>query len=438
MRREPFEEGFEEAVRRQLQERAASIEARPDPVGLARRIEQQEAGHGRGHLLLGAAVVVAAAAIGGGVGIALAPKPAPQRLFETSKSGNEAGPLPQAPAPARSKAAAGSHGPAPSSLGLTAGLARMTASGTSLSAVQTRLSPVSLESGSSLTGCFRPVLVSTAVTGEGVTSGSIGAVGLQPLAANGLELVDSGTAPALGGKDLWWATVAVGGKVARVAAEQPNGGIDAMKPVDGLAVLGGVVPTQLANGFFSLVAETPAGQTIHSIGFLAGWGPKAWGAGSPQSALSLRACPALGGGGALLTTTASQPAAPLLAGSSVLASFHQAYSAGLPAGVAENMAAVAGGRGPLRGAGAGEGAGRGDLTAAGLAAAVQVAKVAFVSADRADVVYREAAGPWQTGTAVLGPTGLWKVSRSSFCGSLSGALTANRPSLSVLERACRG
>ncbi len=437
MSKRPSRRAVEELLRRGLEARAASISPSPDPVDLARRIERAEASSGRGRLLATAAAVVVAAAVGGGVGAALVPSPPAQHLSAAAKTGSQAGPLPRGPQVSRRHRSPRAAGPS-ASAGPVVALARETSSGARLVATPAQLAPVAITSGSSPSGCFAAELVSTSASSDGAVAGATGVVDLQPLAADGLELVDSGTAPAEKGVDLWWATVAVGSKVARVAAEQPNGSIDAMKPVGGIAVLGGLVPTQSADGFFSLVAETPSGRPIHSIGFLAGSGPKAWGAASaPKSTAS--GCLTPGSGAGLLSTLASQPASPLLAGSSVLASFHQAYTAGLPAGLAENVATVVAGSGLLRAAGAiakRPTTGAGSPGPAALADQVEVARVAFLSSARAEVIYRAASGGWRTGMAVLGGSGIWKVSRTSFCGSLTGGLPPSGSELSPLARAC--
>ena len=294
------------------------------------------------------------------------------------------------------------------------------------------MSPVGVASGVTVSGCYSNELVTTTATRGTAVGGSTGVVGLQPLAANGLEVVNSGAVPTSGGLDIWWATVAVGSQVARVAAEEPDGATDAMRPQDGIAVLGGLTPTAVTSRFFSVVAEDATGQSLHSIGFLAGWGPEAIGTlPGPSSPVASTSCASAAGAGtpdeSATTLHGSQPAAPLLATASVVSAFHQAYAFGSPAGLAVSLSAVEGGTslespGGQRSASAGSG--RAGVSPESAAGNVEVARVTFLSAREAEVIYRAGGGRWRTGIAFVTRSGLWDVSRTTFCDDVLTGLHA--------------
>ena len=262
---------------------------------------------------------------------------------------------------------------------------RTTAAGAHLVAVAMPLPPVAVTSGLQPAGCYAGELITTSVAKGSASASATGVARIQPLASNGLEVVNSGTVPSSGGLDLWWATVAVGSGVARVAAEEPGGTTDAMKPQNGIAVVGGVTPASATPRFFSVVAENASGQSLHSIGFLTGWGPEAAGAAGSSGLAStaasaaqpqaVRSCEKTLGSGQQASTLGSQPAAPLLAAASVVAAFHQEYRSAGP---------------------------------------VDVSRISFLSARQAEVIYRvgtglKAPGRLRSGAALLRSDGVWRV-----------------------------
>lgn len=417
-------EAFGESLRSALSTRAAAIEVEPDPMDLAGRIAASGRSAARkGQLMVAAAAVVLAGAVGGAAGILFSP-PTPQHTLFSSRTGHEGGPLPTGPSThGRRKAGAGNvyaHSqPA-------VDIVRTTADGAALQATGHWLDAFALSNLASGSGCYGAQLVVTTATAGRTTTGGTGVVGVQPLSPSGLEVVSSGSAPAANGQDVWWATVAVGTEVARVAAESPSGGKDATRPTGGVTVIGGLVPADEQSHFFSVVAETGAGEGLSSMGFKLGWGSKMVEAGaSTAPTLGAGSCVAQLPEQVVLNSSGSQPSAPLLAASSVVSAFNQAYA---PAELAprDQLAAVRQGSDLLAGLPASVGSARSARSSR--SEVVQVAEVAFLSVSQAEVAYRVGSSRWRSGLAILGPGGLWQVSETTFCSDVSDGLALALPS----------
>ncbi|MHB8243835.1 MAG: hypothetical protein ACYDGN_00585 [Acidimicrobiales bacterium] len=390
--------GLETALRAGLAARAATIRVGPDLEDLAARIDRSQPALSRQGSLRGrdrpqqahlrfvaaAAVVLVAAIAGGTLGSLLVPHHT-QRAVLSASRGSAAGTLPTGPVDRAPSGPEAFSAGAPSLLHLVRGrvssnlsrparrVSRTTATGISLTAYSKWLPAVAIHSGAAFSGCFGGELVTTTAASGPVRGHTTGVVGIQPLSADGLEVVDSGTLARSGGTDIWWATIAVGSGVARVAAEQPGGLTDATRPASGLAVVGGVVPHSSTARFFSVVAENAAGQSLYSIGFLAGWGSRAAGIAPVSSSAhaATRGCPGPGHAGSFGKGPSRRRSAPLLASASVLAAFQQRY------------------------AGAGTG--------------VEVLDLTFLSSREVAVVYRFGTGQLRTGTALRASSGLWVV-----------------------------
>lgn len=439
MRRPPGDRArTEQLLREAFASRAAAVHVEADYASLERRIRRwQRARERRSHLGL-AAVVVLLAGVVGGVVASFVPSVPPQSALYTSSSGNQGGPLPRGatrsgagkttPGSSTSRATAGRVEQGLADYGAMGGqpvtIARTTSTGVRLSATGRWAPRVSVTSGLS-SSCYGYEVVSTSVSAKGASAGAIGVVGLQSLGPDGLEVVNSGSVAYSSSRALWWATIAVGPAVARVAAEEPGGSTDATQPTAGLAVIGGRARPAEVGRFFSVVAESASGRPLHSVGFLADWGPTL--VGSVASGSSPRASGAGCGAASassLATSSGSQPAAPLLAASSVLAAFHQAWTPSGGAWLKERLSTVLDGGGLLSAKGAKSAASVPVPSPAAVPGAsvalgrVDVSRVQFAAADRATVVYRLDGGPWQTGTAVLGQTGKWLLSRRTFCSGL--------------------
>lgn len=386
-----------------LNARAAMVRSEPDLADLTRRMEGERRTRPRVHLVTAAAALVVAAAGGGLLGSQLAGTRT-ERTVLSAAGGDEAGALPEAPRVSHQE----HMGPANrtsmrpgSMLQPATAIERRTTAGTQLTALAVSQVPVFVLSGSSFSGCYRGELVKTTAAGAGAVGKGSGVVALPPLARTGLEVVDSGTVAGSDGRAVWWATVAVGAGVARVAAEQPDGVEDAMRPEDGLAVVGGIAPVDEVSRYFSVVAEDASGRSLHSIGFLAGSGPRVAGPARAVAASGSAStgCTAAGEVLSDAATRGSQPASPLLAVASVMTAFDTTY------------AGVRGG-------------------------AVVVRAVTFLSASSADVVYAFGAGPPRTGTATRSASGNWRVTAATICADELGS---DGPAISLAERSssCR-
>jgi hypothetical protein len=428
------------SLRRALSERVSTVHAEPDFGDLKRRIDRAAYGsQRRGRLSLAAAALVVAAVVGGSLGAFLAPIRAQHGILSSSAK-NQGGSLPTGPGrSAPSKHGLRASGPTnPGTEGQESPLdiKRATAAGTQLTTDGTWLSPVGVASGTSLNDCFAAELLTTTAAKGTAVATSTGVVALQPLAPDGLEVVDSGAMPVSDTVDLWWATIAVGSNVARVAAEEPDGTTDAMRPVADVAVLGGTTAASVTSRFFSVVAEDGSGQSLHSIGFLMGWGPEAIGTstGQTSSIAPSGTCLTSGSADQTQTTSGSQPAAPLLATQSVVSAFHQAYTFDASSGVATNLAAVESGASLDSSVGqssshrtigsAGSSSAKELQTPSTVATEVKVATVTFLSAREAEVIYQAGNGRWRTGIAVIASSGIWEVSRHTFCGDVLSGLPA--------------
>lgn len=414
------------AVRQLLVARAAVVRSEPDLVGLRERIEKAASRRqARTRLAVAALVLLAAAVCGVGAGSALVR----QHLTRTSLSaetGSDAGRLPAGPPPsAPVHRGIVSFGLPRLSLSELAGrgvVVRRTAGGVRLQLAARLIDPVVVAAGSTTGGCYAGQLVTTTAAAGSIRGGGLAVVGTEPLAPSDLELVGSGAEPVGDGSEMWWATVAVGSDVARVATESPAQGTDAVTPVDGLAVVGGLVPAGEAGRFFSAVAETAAGDPLGSLGFLLGGGSRLDRPSRATGASRSAGCVSAVAAGPRRAPAAAPPSPDdLLAVSAVVAAYHQAYDGTLAGGPSEALSAVAGAArlGP-------DESGAAPL-ARTHALSVQVGEVRFVSPSRAEVSYRLAGGEWRTGSAVHGASGGWEVGTVTYCADVLSLPAALRP-----------
>lgn len=397
---------LEDALRSSLAAAASSVRPEPDGEGLRERIgeDRRREVRRRRRFAVAAAALVGALA-GGAAGGALVHGRVAHTVL-SDRSGNLSGPLPSGPVNVTPAGPLLPEVPRAVSFSVVYGRApsftRTTGSGAVLIAASHYLGPTYVSAGGA-TGCYGGLLVSTSARLGAFSAGADGVVEMAPLAGDGLEVVDSGAVPVGGGADLWWATVAVGRDVKRVVAEPLDGEADAMRPLGGIALLGGLVPAQEASRFFSVVAEDLGGRSLSSLGFLAGFGSRLRGSGGGGSvrAAGCDRPPAVRG---------RAPRSPLVAASGVVAAFEQAYGA---RGAADRLAAVDGLTPPPDPA-----------SSPGTARAVRVAAVEFLGPSVAVVVYRLNGGRWQSGGAVRDPFGVWKVARSTYCGDVSSGADA--------------
>ncbi len=413
---------IEEELQRQLHTRASAVRATPDLADLSGRIRTRESkATRRERFALGVALVVLAGSVGGLAG-ALVSRPAAKAQTSVKTGFNNGG-------GSGSSGDKGKTAPKePTKMtGTTPRVAysKQSANGMTLTAeVEQLASPVAITGAfSSSVECTTGELVFTTVGQSGSFGGGTSVAGLPALQADGLEILSSGDLQVSGGGEAWWVTVAVGAKVARVAAEDIGGSIVGATPSDGIAVIAGTLSGASAGAVqMSAVAEMGDGQPVESMGFLLGSGPML--AGGPDSAVSLKGCSVMGLKEQPSSASASQPADPSLAGASVIGAFEQAYSANQYLGFAANLAAVNdGGRltSPVSSpASVGQAAATPSGGSLGL---VDVHQVSFISASTADVVYSVSGGVMLSGTAQLGASGIWKVSLPTFCGDvLAGAI----------------
>jgi len=384
---------LESDLRRDLQARAAVVRTAPDLDDLAGRLRRAAArAERRDRRVVGAAVTALALAVGGLAG-ALATRPT---VSPTEVQGARGvlgqGTTASARHPRSTEAPRRPAAAAPRVLRLSAGGVTVLLTERALPgpvAVGTQWSPV--------VSCNTADLVTTTAGRSGAFAESTGVVGLPALAPSGLEVVDSGDLPTSTGAEVWWLTVATGSSVARVAAQGPGGQVAAARPSGGLAILAGVEATGVTGPReISAVAEDGQGRSLASLGVLIGSGPKVVGeqatASPPASGAS--ACAGLRFPSKASSAAASQPGDLRLAAAAVVASYEEAFSVGTAAAASS--------------AGAG-------------LPAVTVSEVSFLSATRADVVYRVPGGLWLTGLADLGTGGHWVIDAASVCGSGSPA-----------------
>jgi hypothetical protein len=393
---------LESDLQRELRARASSLRVSPDLDDLSSRLQRvaTRVEH-RDRLLVGGAAVVLALAVGGLAG-ALATRPNVRPGVAEQSRGvivPGAGHHPRQ-RPRRFFAAPGGG----------ARDVRLSLAGVSLLATERPLaSPVAVTTQwSSRTTCNPVELVTTTAGRSGAFAGGTGVVGLPPLGPSGFEVVDSGDLPTATGADVWWLTAAVGSSVARVAAEGPGGQVAAAAPHGGLALLAGVEPTGVAGPReISAVAENGLGHSLASLGVLIGSGPKAVGEQVPDwssassaagrhgaSQAAAGSCDVVRLPPAVPSVTASLPADPRLAAAAVVTAYEEAFQGALvnptTVGPATGEYAM-----PLPG--------------------VTVREVSFLTATRAEVVYRVTGGLWRTGLAVLTGGSRWTVSDVPEC-----------------------
>lgn len=431
---------IEDELRRHLRAKAAATRSAPDLADLSGRIRARgRRAARRERMALGAAVIVLAASLGG-LGGALA-------SVHGAKPNNGllTGDEPSAtPATTGQHKAAAPTGPTSSSYatGARTIIDRQPAGGLSISAtVQPFSVPVAITNEwSTASSCVSGEIVTTTVGQGGSFGGGTSVAQLPTLKASGLEILDSGVLQAPGGGQEWWVTAAVGSGVTRVAAENVGGRPVTAQPSAGIAVVAGPMSGPNAgDDDMSAVAEGGAGD--ESLGFVLGSGPKAVGESTAIS--DALGCSALNLPAEPSSASSSQPAEPALAAGSVIAAFEQADSGNPLLGFAANLAAVSGGGqlstavpSSLSGA-----TGKQGVTPAGAAAptasahgaasagTVAVRQVSFLSASLAEVVYRYNGGVLLTGQAVLGASGIWRVSLATFCaGVRTGIVGGDIPS----------
>lgn len=387
---------LENDLQRHLRARAAAVRTAPDLGDLSARLRVAALrADRRDRRLVGAAAAVLALAVGGLAGaLVTRPMVVPTTVQRTR---GVIGPVPGARRQARMLAPPGHSSATRSSV------LRLAVGGVSgLATVQSLPSPVAvMTSRSPEVSCSVADLVTTTVGRSGAFAGGAGVVGLPPLAPAGLEAVDSGVLPTATGAEVWWLTVATGSSVARVAAQGPGGQVVTATPSDGVALLAGVEATGVAGAReISAVAEGSQGGSLSSLGVLIGSGPKVVGEQAPSAAsrsIGGRSCDVLRLPPVASPAAVSQPTDVRLAAAAVVTAYEEAFAEP----PAPSIASVGSGSAP------------------GLPG-VTVKEVSFLSATKAEVVYRPAGGLWQTGLAVLGSGGRWVVARLLTCGSISG------------------
>jgi hypothetical protein len=427
---------IEDDIGRQLQAKATSVRVAPDLRDLSSRIrvsERRATRHER--LALGAAIVVLSASLGGLAGaMANAPRAKSSSSFASRYEQGETGAAPTDEGKSRhrpksvsgDKSGADSVAPAPAAV-RTVIDQRLRNGVTVTATVQPLMMPVAISGqGSASLECATGEIVMTTVGEGGSFGGGTSVAGLPSLGAGGLEILSSGVLQVSGGGQLWWVTTAVGGGVSRVAAENLGGAPVVAEPSDGIAIIvGSMSGSSAASGEMSAVAEGVAGD--ESLGFLLGSGPRAVGVSATES--NLPGCSALRLPAEPSSASSSQPAEPPLAAASIIAAFEQGYSANPLLGFAANLAAVSDSaslstpvpsskRSPARTeepAQARSGGAPGD-------GAVEVRQVWFRSAWAAEVIYRVSGGVLETGDAQLSSSGIWQVSRTTFCENLRSGL----------------
>lgn len=459
---------LEQDLQRQLHSKAALIKPNADLAELKSRIRLREGQSQRyERLAVASAVVVLAASLGGLAGALVNARHAPSPT--SLRTG-----YPNAVAPDRDRGRSVPKSSGPAGADVSAPLQRMVISRVlpgelNVSAiVQALAAPVAIsDQWSRSTECTTATVLRTSIGHDGSFGGATAVTGLPALSPDGLEILDSGILQIPGGGQVWWMAAAAGTAVARVAAENIGGSVAASTPSDGIAVVAGSVTGNAGGaGEMSAVAESGAGQSLHSLAFTLGGGPRVVGAALTQqvagcSPLALPPEPA--------STSASQPGDEELDAASVVAAFEQAYSADQLLGFSANLAAVNGGASlstPRPGAETDTGAGgqaevgrtpAGSSDAAAYAAAaasasasavdgpslgslasntnqaaggdaVDIRQVSFVSSSLAEVIYSVGKGVSFTGEAELGSDGIWRVSLSTFCGGiLAGVVAADVP-----------
>ncbi|MGA2208115.1 MAG: hypothetical protein ABSH30_00615 [Acidimicrobiales bacterium] len=418
---------IEDELSRHLRSKAAAVRSAPDLDDLSGRIRARgRRAARRERIALGAAVIVLAASVGGLAG-ALA-------SVHDAKTNNG---LLARDEPSATPKTTSHHTPAPpagsnpsEAMGARTVIDRQPAGGLSISAtVQAFSAPVAITSQwSTASSCAHGEIVTTTVGQGGSFGGGTSVAQLPMLAPTGLEILDSGVLQVPGGGEEWWVTAAVGSAVTRVAAENVGGTPVTSQPSAGIAVVAGPMSGPSAGvDDMSAVAEGGAGD--ESLGFVLGSGPKAVGESSTVSDVS--GCSALDLPAEPSSASSSQPAEPALAAGAIIAAFEQADSGNPLLGFAANLAAVNGGgllstAAPSSSSGttgtqeapAGAAAPPTPSRAAASGGSVTVRQVSFLSASRAEVVYRVNGGVLLTGQAVLGASGIWRVSLATFCAGV--------------------
>lgn len=443
----------EDELSRQLRAKAAGVHSEPDIGDLLERISTRDR-RARRHerVALGAAVLVLAASVGGLAGALVSvPRVRQADALQSRYAPGRARVSPTRPAPALRNGpahpgpVAGSAPEAPRTV-----ISRQLAGGLSVVAsLQNFPSPVAItDAWSAALTCTTGEIVTTTVGEDGSFGGGTSVAQLPRLSTDGLAVLSSGVLQLAGGAQEWWVTASVGPGVARVAAENLGGNPVTVLPSAGIAVIAGPMSgPDTGSGEMSAVAES--GTADASLGFLLGAGPKAVGESavlgdaSGCSALTMPAEPS--------SAPLSQPADPGLAAGSIVAAFDQAYSANALLGFAANLAAVSGGARLSAGSSppakvtrrrAGSNGGVPKTARATMVPVMhpranrgspEVRQISFLSAVRADVVYRTTGGVLLTGQAELGSSGIWHVTLSTFCGNLASGIVAGDAPAAVVS-----
>jgi hypothetical protein len=388
---------MEQSLRRALALRVSAVRSEPDLADLHRRLAETttrqaaSTGADRPHrphrplhplrLAAAAAALLLAAGAGISFGSVVAPTHTAHAVL-SSAGGDEGGALPTGP---RHWAPTAAGPPANySALGL-APAASVTAAGSDgvqLSATGRWLAPFLVAAGTAR-GCYAGELVTTTARSGGVRAQSLAVAATAPLAATGLEVLAAGARPISATEDLWWATIATGSAVAKLAAEQPDGTTEVTHPVGGIALVGGVVGAGEDSRVFSAVAETAGGQSLNSLGFLPGFGSRAAGLATGASAgrsstigcqngLDRRGSSStIEARSAVSTSAHGDAVAPglLQAAAGVVTAFHSAYAP----------------------------------------EAITVLEVRMLSGTSAEAIYRIGSGRLRAGVAVLDSSATWQV-----------------------------
>lgn len=322
-------------------------------------------------------------------------------------------------------------------------------------------SSVTVVSPGSSSACMAARVVTMSVGGESPLAGGSGVLGLPALAPAGIAVVASGAFGSVGHPGGWWAIVETGSAATSVAVQFPSGATVREPVVNGAAVLAVLAPTGATvgaySGYASAVADGSSGVTSSlefivggapaTVDAMSGSAPHGMGAGSclPASAIGVGTPTTssgrahhLGGGNSSGNSGNGQqagggakptgPPSPVTDAGEVVAAFEQAYDLDPLLGLDWSFSAVD--LSPTSGCSLSD---LGSVTTAGVAGsykllppAVAVDAVAFVSPERAVVIYHRGAGLRESGTAVLSD-GSWKVGGATYCADMAPAVSVPTP-----------
>jgi hypothetical protein len=480
---------FDEELRRALTDRASSVDSAPDGRDLARRIHkaQRKSRRAQQALLVAALVVIAgssgavlgafAARPGGGtttqsasnetVDTNVSPSTTPSTLPPAPATSTTSTPASSTTVPA--EGTAGGATGATGALGNTGsaavvrtpaggGVHQATLDGLQVNWLTTQLSvPITVVSPGTSAACLPARVVTVSVGGDSPVAGGSGVVGLPALAPSGIAVVASGAFGSVGHPGGWWAIVETGSAAKSVAVQFPSHATVREPVTDGVAALAVLAPAGssigIYSGYASAVADGSAGVTS-SLEFIVGGAPATVNAVNGPAQTSSGTSSGAGGGvhsrtmpgclpaSALVTGGKSSgrshveggsngqgptagPPAPVTAAGEVVAAFEQAYNIDPLLGLDWSFAAV-----DLSASSGCSLSSLGDVGTTGgyklLPPTVGVDAVAFVSPERAVVIYQRGSGMRETGIAVLSG-GSWKVSGATYCADIASSSSTTTP-----------